>query len=111
MNINQKVLMWLSNGKVGASSKAMAFAAIGMPNTKMIPYDPADFNRCLLLIDEIPEIKERFDKISKLSPTWERLIARWDEIEKCFLEEVGFNWSHGKKAPKTYNLMQDIIGH
>jgi len=71
--------------------------------------DPDDLNRCLLLLEAVPDIRENMDKIAALSVTWEKLISEWDNIEKCFLEEVGLDWSKGKKATKTYNLMKNII--
>ncbi len=109
--MNDKILKWFASGKVGISSKAMACAVIGLPQhgfDKSMPYDPADFNRCLLLLDEVPEIREKFDTIAALSKSWERLILRWDEVEKTFLDEVGLDWVKGNMAHKTYELMKSI---
>lgn len=106
--INDKILLWMATGQVGASSQAMAFAAIDFPNDKSHPYDPSDFNRCLLLLADVPEIRDRFDKIADLSDTWKKLIDRWNEIEQCFIDEVGFNWSDGTSAPKTYELLKTV---
>ncbi len=108
--IQTKVLNWIATGRVGASSKTMAMAACGLPNEGSYPYDPDDLNRCLLLLKAVPEVREHFDKIAALGVVWARLVERWAEIETSFLDEVGLNWSKAKSAPKTYDLMQEVIG-
>jgi len=111
--MRDKILNWFVSGKVGLSSKTMACEVVGLPQDKnwgiCHPLDPDDFNRCLLLLKDVPEVRDHFDKIAQLSDVWASIIARWDVIEKCFIDEVGFDWSKGNKASKTYNLMQEII--
>lgn len=112
--MESKLLRWFAGGQVGSSSKAMACAAADLPTRYKNdrcehPYDPGDLNRCLLLLEAVPEVREHFPKIAALSPAWARLIERWDELEATFLEEVGLNWSKGTKGPKTYALMEEII--
>ncbi len=111
LNLQSKVLAWLADDfDVGTSSKAMGFCAIGMADkcTKWTPSDPADFNRCLLLVDQIPEIKEHFNKIADMSKGWKSIINNWSAIEKSFIDEVGVDWCKAKSAPITYKLMKDI---
>lgn len=103
-----KILEWFATGRVGASSKAMALAAVDVPNDKSHPYDPDDLNRCLLLLEAVPEIRNKMDKVAAMSDTWGKLVARWDEVEQCFLDEVGLNWSKARRATKTYELMKEI---
>ena len=109
--MKDEILKWFITGRTGASSKAMASAAIGLQYCKSHPYphDPSDFNRCLLLLDSVPEIRQHMEKIAAISDTWAKLVNRWDEIEKCFLDEVGLDWTKGESAPRTYNLMRSII--
>jgi hypothetical protein len=110
LELQSKVLKWIFNSRnIGLSSKAMAASVCGHNDKIDHPYDPSDLNRCIKLCTEIPEIKESFNLIANLSPTWGKLINRWDELEKCFIDEVGFDWSLGKKAPKTYKLIKSII--
>jgi hypothetical protein len=110
LEVQQKVLKWLMKGEnVGNSSKAMAAAATGHIGKPSHPYDPADFNRCLVLCHQVPEVKDNFHLIKEISPTWSKLIDRWDEVEKCFIDEAGFNWSKSGSAPKTYKLLKSII--
>lgn len=106
--MKDKILDWLGSDHVGASSKAMALAAVGAKNDGSHPYDPDDLNRCILLLKRIPEIRQNMDKVAKMSGTWEKLVSRWDEVEQCFLDEAGFNWSKARSAPKTYALMKEI---
>ena len=106
----ESVLRWLANGQVGLSSKAMAFCAVGIEYDRVDhPYDPADFNRCLLLVGQIPAIRDAFSKIAKLSPQWAAVIQHWDELEALFIKEVGLNWERGASAPKTYERMGTIL--
>jgi hypothetical protein len=106
--MKEKILNWLCVGECGSSSKAMAFAALGMPNNGSHPYDPDDLNRCILLLDMVPEIRQHMDRVASINGTWALLVARWQEVEQCFIDEVGFNWSKGKRAPRTYQIMKDI---
>ena len=107
--LKNKILEWFIKGRVGASSTAMAGCIAGIETReKSHPYDAADLNRCLLFLDAVPEARLHMDKLRTLSPTWDRLVDRWKELESTFMEEVGLNWSHGDKASKTYKLMNEI---
>jgi hypothetical protein len=106
--MKDKILGWFATGRVGASSRAMACAAADLPHDKSHPCDPGDFNRCLLLLEAVPEIRNQMDKIAAISDTWRKLVARWDEVEQCFLDEAGLNWWKANSAPKTYELMKQI---
>lgn len=106
--MKNKIIHWLASGETGASSKTMAFTAMGIPCRQPHPHDPSDFNRCLLLIKTVPEIRNYFDKIALLSKSWKAIIDRWNEVERCFIDEVGLNWCKGDRASKTYALMQKI---
>lgn len=105
-DLQRKVLNWIATGNVGASSKTMAMVACGLPNKGDYPHDPDDLNRCLLMLEAVPEVRQHFDSIAKLGVVCGRLIARWDDIEKSFIGEVGLNWSKANSAPKTYALMK-----
>lgn len=106
--MKNKILEWFATGRVGASSKAMACAAAGLPNDKSHPYDPDDLNRCLLLLEAVPEIRGCMSKVAGISDTWAKLVERWDELEQSFLDEVGLDWAKARSAPNTYRLMKAI---
>jgi len=108
--MKDKILNWLANGETGSSSKAMAFCFAGVDcDLNAHPYDPGDFNRCLLFLDAVAATRADMCLLRSLSCTWSRLVDRWDEIENCFLDEAGFNWCKAKKAPKTYALIKSVI--
>lgn len=110
MTLENKILNWFATGSTGESSKAMAFAAAGIQATnKSHPSDPSDFNRCLMLIKVAPEIKLQMNKVALLSDSWEKLVLHWPDLEQCFIEEAGLNWTKNSKAPKTYKMMKAII--
>lgn len=60
------------------------------------------------MIEAVPGVRNCMDKVAAISETWGKLVARWDEVEQCFLDEVGRDWCCGKTAPRTYRLMKDI---
>lgn len=108
----QRTIRWLANGETGTSSKAMAFwLAFGerMDDTYNYPHDPADFDRCLRLLTQVPEMRAQLPRMAEVGPEWAALVGRWDEIEACHLDEVGLGWSKARRAPRTYELMSSII--
>ncbi|EOX1582324.1 hypothetical protein [Vibrio cholerae] len=106
-----KILTWLAKDNTGLSSEFMAFTAVGIEPKRVgcYPHDPADFNRCLVLIDRVPEIKNCFALIAQSNRQWAAIIKNWDLIEQTFLDEAGFNWSKYHHATKTYELMQQVL--
>ena len=109
MNAEENIAKWFVCGKVGASSRAMACCMLKQTGHNSHPLDPADFNRCLLFIEAVPEAKEYMREFRKLSKEWASLIDNWDKIENCFISEVGRDWVNGDSAPKTYNLMKEVL--
>lgn len=110
-DMKEKILQWLATGEVGLSSETMAFASIGLKSRGAYPLDPADLNRCLLLLRDVPEIRGFFDRIAAISNTWNRFIQRWELLENTFLEEAGLDWSKSMLAPRTYALMNEVHNH
>ena len=105
-----KILKWLASDNTGMSSQFMAFTAIEIkPKYTSHPYDPSDLNRCILLVEEVPEIKEKFNIIAKSSKEWGAVINNWDALVSLFHSEVGENWSKGLSAPLTYNEMKRLF--
>lgn len=107
----EKVLNWFGNGRVEASSKCMAvYLTTGKKEGLHIayPHDPADLNRCLLLLNQVPELREHIHKMAVLCDQWRRLVENWDSLESCFINEVGLNWSKGGRASITYKAMKQM---
>lgn len=108
--LKEKILDWMVTGETGISSKTIACHLAGLPRPQFSchPLDPADFNRCLLLLKAVPELRPLLPRMSELSEVWASLVERWDEVEHSFVNEVGWNWSNGHRAQRTYDLMKRI---
>lgn len=104
------ITRWLATGRIGTSSRNMALVYLGeeMKLPKSPPWDPADLNRCILLVKAVPEIKEVFPIIASKSKLWNAVIKHWDELVEMFHDEVGEDWSKAKSAPNTYNFMKEL---
>jgi hypothetical protein len=108
----QKTLEWLAGRGTGLSSETMAYYLafdVIKERGRSHPHDPSDFNRCLKLLHAVPEMRVHLHKMANLSPYWAALVARWDDVERSFLDEVGFDWCKAGIAPKTYRLMKTIL--
>ena len=106
--IELKVIEWLESGQTGLSSLALCKAAF--PQTqyykldKMIerdldnyPHDNADFKRCMLLIEQVPEIRQKMPELSGLNQKWQNLFTHWDNIESLIIRN---------KAQEAYDLIK-----
>ncbi len=109
-DLMSKVLRWFATGRVGSSSKCMAtyLTTEVIPPYGDYPRDPDDFNRCLLLLEAVPELRNHLHKMEKVNKQWKELVKNWDAIESCFLNEAGLNWSKGNKATITYKAMKEM---
>lgn len=106
-----RVMRWQYNsGDTGLSSECMAANLCGLPCRRIYaPTDPADFNRCLGLLDYAPELRVILHRMRDVSAEWEALVDNWDRVEKSFIEEVGKGWAKkNKSASKTYELMKGL---
>lgn len=112
--IQQQVMSWLANGETGLSSECMAFwLAFGILKDRGFgadhPHDPDDMNRCLKLLQRVPGLRESLPAMAELSPAWKALVSRWDEIEAMQMAEIGIDWEKGRKARRTYALIQEVL--
>ncbi len=107
----EHVARWFAHGEVGASSKTMALYLAFSERYKraMAPADPADFDRCLRLLAAAPGLRKQLPRMAEVSDEWAALVARWDDIERSHLNEVGLGWTKARSAPRTYKLMRDIL--
>lgn len=103
---------WLLNGRVGMSSRSIYAHMTGRePKDRWAyPSDPDDLNRCLLLLDLMPEWEPRMQEMAAHGKAWAGLAEQWGLIAETFIAEVGLDWCNGKSAPKTYALMKAAIG-
>ena len=108
--MQDKIMEWLrTHSQTCGSSKVLARHLCGLECDGTYPQDQADFNRCLLFFEEIPEAREALPRMSTLNNTWARLVAQWQQLEDTFLAEMDHEWSNVRFAPKTYWLLHEII--
>ncbi len=116
--LSEGAIEWLTVGQQGISSASLFFKATGVrpgvlhhngKNGKCHPRDPADLNRCILLIEMAPDVAAKLPLMREVSPEWAVLVDHWDEIVATFHGEVGPNWSKAKSAPLTYALMKSLL--
>lgn len=111
--LSEKAVLWLANGRRGISSNTIFTHITGVDamqrSSKSHPYDPDDFDRCLLLLDAVPEFREQLHKMKSCSKKWAALVDNWTAIEVSHLSEVGLGWTKARSAPETYKLMKSIL--
>lgn len=108
--ITEKIVVWFATGETGTSSKHMAAVACGTVPTRNhpTPSDPSDLNRCIKLVQSVPDVRDAFPQIAQSSDRWAIVIRHWDELVALFHAEVGEDWSRGHSAPKTYKRMKEV---
>ena len=106
--------MWLAIGARGLSSEAIALTALGLEPTgyrASWPLDPADLRRCLLLLEEVPETREKgLLVLAERCPRWAALVKVWDRLSETLRSEIGESLPQRGSAPKTYTLMKEALG-
>lgn len=112
--IKMAVLIWMSEGETGLSSKSLARETAGLPHPTSglfcgiwAPSDPADLRRCRLLIDAVPEARQAVDKLAAKHDGWRGLAADWDEINRLYDEEAAGGWTD--KEHPTYRAMKKAL--
>jgi len=85
ISIPQTALHWLRTGERGISSEAIFSHLTGIrvlnPRWEFDgPHDFQDFRRCELLLEAVPEFRERFGEMKTVSPYWARLVDEWPNL-------------------------------
>ena len=101
-----KLLEWFAKGETGLSSTHMATVSGGASGNSSHPRDPSDLNRCIKLVDEVPEVREHFAQIAATTPQWGIVIANWDDLASRLKSEA--NGNPYFDAPVTYRRMKDL---
>lgn len=109
-DLAMKVLKWQSTGDVGISSATLASIACGLKKNIYghhfgAPHDAADFRRCVALVEQIPEIRDSFDKVAKRVPAFKGILNEWDSLVALLKSEMKI---HGNKAPETYRRISEL---
>jgi len=118
-HLSEAARRWLSYGGVGASSAAMFWGATGhVPRGVKVniedpawPRDPEDLLRCLALVNSVPECANAPEAMRGKSEVWTRLADAWPSlVEAIGAESLSWRSGKGNRAPKTYALMQRVLG-
>ncbi|EBX1069674.1 hypothetical protein QE86_004301 [Salmonella enterica subsp. enterica] len=73
---------------------------------EVAPSDLADLRRCMMLVDEIPEIKDSFPLIAKKVKRFSPILREWDSLIALLKLELK---RPDKRAPKTYKWIKELL--
>lgn len=96
-DVEKKAYQWLENGKTGLSSLVMCHTLLPRIKHNKIesleqthigsyPRDTSDFNRCLGLLEFVPELRQDLYKLKQINNQWNNLVEKWSEIENAIKE-------------------------
>lgn len=108
---------WLTEGEQGLSAATIFTRVTGVVHPILrgdrtpsdVPHDPADFRRCRLLLEAVPEIDLAFTPVMRaVSPQWQKLELAW--IDLCHtMDEECPDWRRGEgQCPQTYAAMKQL---
>lgn len=115
-----RLMAWLICGNTGVSSKCLAATLMSNGETaklktrdaKQHPLDSSDFNRCVQLLNQVPELREHLSLMRPLSQYWEVLVDHWQELETLLNNELNDKAKHGAISSSikgsTYARMKEL---
>ena len=110
-NLPAPAKRWLALGHQGESSQAMFQHLSGHDIGAGLahPFDASDMARCRLLLEQVPELHARLDRMAAVSPAWASLAAAWDEL--CALMDLESpQWREFTgRAPRTTERMRALL--
>ena len=107
---------WLRTGATGTSSRAIVSEMVGYNvddrwRRSDHPSDFSDFWRCEMLIRQHPILRLHMHKMRRVTPYWEALVDRWDDIVALAESEDPEAFTRrGRWCPLAYELMKEIEG-
>lgn len=108
-DVTHRHMEWRNGPDTGTSSIAIWNHMLGFPAGTWgwsHPLDPDDLKRCVRLLDEFPEWKERMPEMAHRSRYWAALVEVWDEIVELLAEECP---GRRGRAPKCYAKMREAL--
>lgn len=96
MTISADLLNWLAKGEHGLSSETIVqhltgFPALGAHWGMSTPQDASDLRRCLLLLEQVPELAPRIGEMATVSGQWAEIVEVW-ELMRTTLEGECPTW-------------------
>lgn len=117
--LSEAATIWLASGERGISSNFIFTHLTGIDAMRgwdaerdCYPHDPADFRRCHLLLEQVPELQLLFPRMAEVSPQWSALVAFWGDIIAAMDDEVP-GWrapDAGGLARSAYAIIKKAIG-
>ncbi len=110
--VDEAAVRWLAAGERGLSSDTMFSHLTGVQaggGEVHHPHDPSDLRRCLLLLEQVPSLRERFSAMSQVSPQWAALVDAWPSLS-ALMEEETPQWRQRKGvASRVFDKMQSVL--
>ena len=105
---------WLRRGQRGISSETIVahLSGINVTTYRDVPYDPADFRRCEMLLRAVPAARGNLHRMGEVSEAWARFAAHWTELVELAQSEARGIFDDPRasgSAPKLYARMQEIL--
>ena len=92
-----RVIAWFLNGKITPAAKNIVRRMLGIDPRQnhfharedaFHPRDVNEFGRCMLLLEQFPEWRERIADMAPLSKEWAVLAINWPKLEAEYMAEV-----------------------
>jgi hypothetical protein len=113
---SERVLWWCEHGNRGVSSETILANYIKVKG-RIVPVkvkrrpesdwdhpkDPSDFNRCHMLLEALPEIRENLEQMREVSPVWAKLVDNWDKLTEMLEEQLATGKRNG-----MYEFMKEL---
>lgn len=101
---------WANGPDSGISSRTLLSAITGRSFLPYrfgpdVPHDPADFGRCVRLLDNFPELRPQLAKVAEEHPRWAGHVARWAEFEAMYRAAIE---SKAGTVPDLYAALQEL---
>lgn len=92
MHISEDLLNWLAKGERGLSSESIVqhltgFPALGAHWGMSTPMDASDLRRCILLLEQVPELAPRIGEMAAVSGQWAEIVEVWHELLDAMNED------------------------
>lgn len=115
--LTQRANLWVIYGSTGNSSLQLWGGMVGAESEDRRHHHPGDFgdfNRCLLLLEAVPEWKSRIGEMASQSIGWSIWAEHWEALTNVFLEEHGLNFNKSSgdedksKTEKARALLESV---
>jgi len=89
IRISDAANLWLGIGERGISSETIFSHLTGVHVLNGMwrfdgPHDFSDWRRCEMLLQAVPEFRDRFAEMKTVSPLWARLVDEWPSLAEMW---------------------------